>query len=340
MWFHPGYLARLDERSRLPATGPTRPGPPTHPGIAPLMGEWPAAVIPAEIEAGNLRALVVLGGNVVTALPDTARVLAALPRLDVLAVVDIAHTPTTALATHVLPTHAQLERPDLPLLNDLYNSTRMVQLTPAVLPPHPDRRSGWWVLARLGRMLGVDVLPDGLDPDALGDDELLDLVAGVDTMRALRAADPPWLTAPSPVHDWVLPQLPAAPWDLAPAPLVEQLVGLPDPPPLVLVPRRLPKRFNGRALGTEGGPEVLVHPDDARAAGITDGDRVEITSATGSLVLPARISNALRPGAVSINHGWTDANVNVLVSSRDLDPLTGMPRMSGTAVSLRAAGQV
>ena len=338
MWFNPGYLARLDERDSLPAVGPTRPGPPTHPAIAPLMGEWPAAVIPAEIEAGNLRALVVLGGNVVTALPDTERVLAALPRLDVLVVVDIAHTPTTALATHVLPTHAQLERPDLPLLNDLYNSTRMMQHTQAVLPPHADRRSGWWVLARLGRALGVDVLPDGLDPDALDDDALLDLVAGSDTMRALRAADPPWLTASSPVYDWVVPHLADTPWDLAPGPLVEQLAALADPPPLVLVPRRLPKRFNGRPLTSDDHAEVLVHPDDARAAGIVDGALVEVTSATGSLTLPARLSESLRPGALSINHGWTDANVNVLVSSRDLDPLTGMPRMSGTAVSLRPAG--
>ncbi len=171
------------------------------------MGEWPAAVVPAEIEAGNLRALVVLGGNLVTALPDTARVLAALPRLEVLAVVDVAETPTTALATHVLPTHAQLERPDIPLLNDLYNSERMMQYTAAVLPRHDDRRAGWWVLAQIGRSLGVDVLPDGADPDALDDDAVLDLVGGAGTLQALRAADPPWLRAESPVYEWVLPRL-------------------------------------------------------------------------------------------------------------------------------------
>jgi len=335
MWFNPGFLARLHERDAIPTVGPPRPGPPTHPGIAPLMGEWPAAVIPAEIEAGNLRVLVVLGGNIVTALPDTARVLAALPRLDVLAVVDVASTPTTALATHVLPTHAQLERPDLPLLNDLYSSTRMMQYTAAVLPQHPERRAGWWVLARIARGLGVDVLPDGVDPDVIGDDAALDLVAGADTTGALREADPPWLTEPGPVHDWVVPRLADAPWDLAPAPLVEQLAGLGDPPPLVLVPRRMPKRFNGRPLGVDERAELLVHPDDAGAAGIADGELVEVTSATGSLTVPARYVETLRPGAVSISHGWAGANVNRLVSSRDLDPLTGMPRMSGTAVTLR-----
>jgi anaerobic selenocysteine-containing dehydrogenase len=298
------------------------------------MGEWPAAVVPAEIEAGTLRALIVLGGNLVTALPDTARVLAALPRLDVLAVVDVAETPTTALATHVLPTHAQLERPDIPLLNDLYNSERMMQYSPAVLPQHQDRRAGWWVLAQIGASLGIDVLPDGADRDTVDDDAVLDLVAGAGIVDALRAADPPWLTAESPVYDWVLPRLTDAPWDLAPAPLVDQLAAMTDPPALTLIPRRMPKRFNGRDLGTDR-PEVLVHPDDARAAGIGTNDVVEVASETGRLRIAARVTDAIPRGVVSISHGWADANVNVLISSRDLDPLTGMPRSSGTSVSLQ-----
>ena len=334
MWFNPGYLARLDERTAIPTVGPPQPGPPSFPHIAPLMGEWPAVAVPAEIEAGRLRALIVLGGNLVTALPDTGRVLAALPRLDVLVTVDVAHTPTTALATHVLPTHAQLERPDLSLLNDLYNSTRMMQYTAAVLPQHPDRRAGWWVIARIARTLGVDVLPDGLDPDTTPDDTVLDLAGGADTVAALRGADPPWLTAPSPVHDWVIPRLADAPWDLAPAPLVDQLQTLDDEPGLVLIPRRMPKRFNGRPLTTDDEPEVLLHPDDARALGIGEGDLVEVTSATGSVAVPARLAPAMRTGTVSINHGWSEANVNRLISSRSVDPLTGMPRMSGTTVTL------
>ena len=137
MWFNPGYIARLDEREIMPATPGPRSGPPTRPEIAPVLGEWPAAVIPHEIEAGNLKALFVLGGNAVTALPDTNRVLAALPKLEVLGVVDVVHTATTELATHVFPAHAQLERADVPMLNDLFSGKRMMHYTPAVLPRHP-----------------------------------------------------------------------------------------------------------------------------------------------------------------------------------------------------------
>jgi hypothetical protein len=55
------------------------------------------------------------------------------------------------------------------------------------------------------------------------------------------------------------------------------------------------------------------------------------------LLLPVCVTEATRAGSVSIAHGWADCNVNVLISSRVLDPLTGMPRMSGTAVSVRRA---
>ena len=85
----------------------------------------------------------------------------------------------------------------------------------------------------------------------------------------------------------------------------------------------MPKRFNGRDLGTDR-PEVLVHPDDARAAGIGTNDVVEVASETGRLRIAARVTDAIPRGVVSISHGWAEANVNVLISSRDLDPLTGM----------------
>jgi anaerobic selenocysteine-containing dehydrogenase len=338
MWCNPGYLAKLDERESMPAAGPPRPGPATRPDIPALMGEWPAAVIPAEIEAGNLRALVVLGGSIVTALPDTARVLAALRRLDLLVVVDVAESTTTAEATHVLPAHAQLERSDLPMLNDLFSSRRMMQYTRAVLPRSEGRRSAWWILAKIGEALGVEVLPAGLDADQASDDDILDLVGGADALASLRAAGQPWLEGPSPVTGWLHQRLPSGRWNLAPDALVAQMATLEAPAPLVLTPRRQPKRFNGRTIRAGDRAEVLLHPQDAAGAGVADGDLVEVSSEAGVLVLRARVTDSTRPGAASIAHGWPDCNVNTLVSSRVLDPLTGMPRMSGTAVSVRPAG--
>jgi anaerobic selenocysteine-containing dehydrogenase len=335
MWFNPGYVARLDQRASIPSAGEPGAGPPTRPEIPTLMGEWPAAVIPAEIEAGNLRALFVLGGNVVTCLPDTNRVLEALPRLEVLTVVDVARNATTPYATHVLPAHAQLERPDVPLLNDLFNSKLTLQYTRPVLEPIDGCRSAWWILARVGRMLGVDVLPPGVDVDTATDDAVLDLIAGAETLATLRGAETPWLEAPMPASGWLTDKLPDRRWNVAPDALVAQLATLEAPAALVLTPRRQPKRFNGRTIREGDHAEALLHPEDAAAWQIANGELVEVSSVAGSLRLRARVTDATSVGTVSIPHGWADCNVNVLVSSRVLDPLTGMPRSSGTAVSVR-----
>lgn len=336
MWFNPGWFARLDERPALPTANRGDAPPPTRPDLAPLMGEWPAAVIPGEIEAGNLRALFVLGSNPVPSLPDTLTVEAAFRQLDLLVVADVVRTATTDLATHVLACHAQLERADVGLLNDLFNPVVSATYTPAVLARHPGRRSPWWIVERIGRTLGVDVLPDGVDADTATDDDILALAVGADALDELRGGDRPWATRPSPVFGWTEPRLPLGAWDLAPPALVDQLATLAAPPSLVVTPRRQPKRMNTQSMREGDRPEVLLHPDDAAAAGVADGDLVDVTSATGSLRLVARVTDATRPGAASIPHGWADCNVNVLVSAHDVDPLTGMPRSSGTAVAVHA----
>ena len=103
MWFHPGFLKQLDRRSFQASDGAAGPGPRKPAGAAPQVGEYPCAALADEIEARNLRALFVVGGNPVTALPDVERIVEAFRSLDVLAVADVVHTDTTALATHVFP---------------------------------------------------------------------------------------------------------------------------------------------------------------------------------------------------------------------------------------------
>lgn len=342
MWCNPGYLARLDERDALPAAGPPQPGTPTHPEVARLMGEYPAAAIPDEIDAGNLRALVVLGGNLAIALADTERVRRALGQLDVMVALDVSRTATTELATHVLACHAQLERADVALLSDLFNPLVAMQYTPPVVPAHPGRRSAWWLVARIASSLGVDIFPPGFDPDGATDDDVLSLVTGPDLLETLRSADRPWVVAPPPRYGWVDQRLPIGRWDIAPGALVEHLRTLiehlrtmGEPSGLILIPRRQPRRLNGTTVRGGDAPEILLHPTDAEAAGVVDGGVVDVTSATGSLRLRAHVTDATRVGAASIPHGWPECNVNRLISGHDLDPLTGMPRQSGTPIEVR-----
>jgi anaerobic selenocysteine-containing dehydrogenase len=137
------------------------------------------------------------------------------------------------------------------------------------------------------------------------------------------------------VHGWVQDHLPLERWQLAPALLVGQLRPDAEQPPLVLAPRRQSRRMNGLAHREGDRPEVVIHPLDALPKGIRDGDLVEVTSATGAVRLCAKVTDNIAAGTVSIPNGWPEANVNLLVSGDDIDPLTGMPVQSGTALQIR-----
>jgi anaerobic selenocysteine-containing dehydrogenase len=165
VWFHPGFFRCVDAAPLplLPADMFLGPGPASRPELPGFLGEWPCAALPSEIAAGNIRALLNLGGGLLTAFPDAAVMRRALTRLDVLATIEIIENETTALSTHVLPTKDQLERADINLWDHL--SPRVAGLySPAIVAPAGERRSAWQVLAELGRRLGHE-LSAPLPPD-------------------------------------------------------------------------------------------------------------------------------------------------------------------------------
>jgi anaerobic selenocysteine-containing dehydrogenase len=49
---------------------------------------------------------------------------------------------------------------------------------------------------------------------------------------------------------------------------------------------------------------VQVHPADATRLGLTEGGLATVTSRTGKLEVPVEITADIRPGVVSIPHGW------------------------------------
>ena len=141
------------------------------------------------------------------------------------------------------------------------------------------------------------------------------------------------------VHGWAEARLPHGRWDLAPAPLVAQFAALVSAaegaPALVVTPRRQPRHMNGQHFRDGDEPTALLHPADAAESDVNDGDLVDIVSEAGVLRVRAVVTDTIARGAVSVPHGWGNTNVNRLMSARELDSLTGMPRLSGTPVTLR-----
>jgi anaerobic selenocysteine-containing dehydrogenase len=60
-----------------------------------------------------------------------------------------------------------------------------------------------------------------------------------------------------------------------------------------------------RHARAEGAPTVSLDPADAAARRISDGDMVRVWNDRGSLELPARVGDGVRPGVVAIPHGFS-----------------------------------
>jgi anaerobic selenocysteine-containing dehydrogenase len=341
-WFNPGFLRRLETRSLAPAGAEPGPGPSSRPELRNWLNEFPCSAMVDEIDAGNLRALVVFGGNPTRALPEPDRVAEALGRLEAFAVVDVVETDSSRLASHVLPATGQLERADLPLEIDQFVPTLSTQYTPAVVAPGAERRPAWWMFAQLAERLGLQVLPDGLHADAATEDDLLRPLVERSRGDWDDLVERRW-ALDEPIYGWVLDRvLPEGRWRLAPPLLVEQFEGLvaSPVPVLQLIPRRQPRHLNSqfaddRAAVRQDRPDILISPADAQECGVRDGDRVRVRSRHGEVFGTASVVDEIRPGAVSVPHGFGAPNVTVLTSATaDIDPHTAMVLQCGVDVTV------
>ncbi|WP_304528395.1 molybdopterin dinucleotide binding domain-containing protein, partial [Mycobacterium sp. E796] len=86
------------------------------------------------------------------------------------------------------------------------------------------------------------------------------------------------------------------------------------------------------------GPFVEIHPDDAARLQICDEDPVEIASRRGRAVLPAVITDRVRPGNCFAPFHWNDVfgeylSINA-VTNDAVDPVSHQPEFKACAVSL------
>ncbi|MZD57327.1 molybdopterin-dependent oxidoreductase [Streptomyces sp. SID5606] len=92
-----------------------------------------------------------------------------------------------------------------------------------------------------------------------------------------------------------------------------------------------------------------VHPDDAGRLGVSAAQPVRVQGPGGEVTVPAEITDSVRPGVVSLPHGWghdrpgtrqthaatePGVNVNQLLDGSLLDPLSGNAVLNGVPVKL------
>ncbi|MER5178038.1 molybdopterin oxidoreductase family protein [Streptomyces sp. NPDC002896] len=202
---------------------------------------------------------------------------------------------------------------------------------------------------RLDMMLRLGPYGDGFgaDPDGLSLDRLLAHPHGID-LGPLQ----PRLPGPLKTRSGRI--------ELLPAPIADDLPRLKKslaerPADLVLVGRRHLRSNNSwlhNVPALTGGSNrctLHVHPDDAARLGLTGGAHAIVKGAGGEVTAPVEITDAVRPGVVSLPHGWghdrpgtrlraaaadPGVNVNQLLDGTLLDPLSGNAVLNGIPVGI------
>ena len=187
----------------------------------------------------------------------------------------------------------------------------------------------------------------GADPDGLTLDRLVAAPHGVD-LGPLEPRLPGLLRTPSGRIELSPPEL------LADLPRLAA-TAVPDEGQVVLVGRRTLRSNNSwmhnLAVLTKGRPQctLQVHPVDAERLGLADGEPARVRSAVGLVAVPVEVTDGIRPGVVSLPHGWghdvdgvalevarrrPGASFNRLADTGTFDPLSGNAVLNGIPVEV------
>ncbi|MFN8545056.1 MAG: molybdopterin oxidoreductase family protein [Candidatus Binatia bacterium] len=280
------------------------------------------------LDGAGVRSLYVFDGNPAAVLYDQRRLRRGLAREDLFTVVHERHlTDTARYADVVLPATTQFEQEDL--LFSYYHPSLLWNRQ--AIAPLGECRSNLTVFRDLARVLGFEEACFRQDErEVIADILALDqpAIAGVDRERLFRDGWAPAGADPEVErfarHDYPTPsgrielyseRMRAAGLDPLPAyqPPVESREASPElfarHPLHLLSPsgHSIHNSNYGQAPGfrrSEERPLLLVHPEDAAARGIREGDRVRVFNDRGDCALWAHLSTDVRPGVIVAAGQW------------------------------------
>jgi predicted molibdopterin-dependent oxidoreductase YjgC len=80
---------------------------------------------------------------------------------------------------------------------------------------------------------------------------------------------------------------------------------------------------------------VDIHPQDAMALDIGEGDTILLSSRRGEMEAPARLTHSVKPGTLFLPIHFGENPTNILTSSEAFDPLAKIPEFKVSAVNIR-----
>jgi ferredoxin-nitrate reductase len=333
----------MDEHWRIPASAP---------GISERPGLSAVDLFQAAAD-GKVKALWIVATNPLVSMPDTAVVRAALERAELVVVQDAHHpTETSSLAHVVLPAAAWPEKEGA-----MTNSERRVGLVRRALEPPGEARADWRIFAGLAHALGFGEHFDWPDEASVFDEfvrctegRLCDMSA-LSHERLRRGGGIQWPSGNPRLYADRRVATPDGRARFEPTPHQELAESADRDYPLILTTGRIADQWHtmtrtgkSKALGKAiREPMLELHPDDAEAAGVGEGELALVSSRRGELRLRVQLVPELARGVAFAPFHWGELHsaagagaVNAATHGAT-DPISKQPELKALAIRVTPA---
>ncbi len=299
------------------------------------------------VHDGIIKAMFVEGENPAMSDPDQSHARQALAMLDHLVVQDIFLTETAWHADVILPASAHAEK-----VGTFSNTNRQVQMVRECVPMPGDARQDWWIIAEIGKRLGLDwnysgpadifaemkhVMPslDNITWDRLENENVVTYPC--DDPES--AGNPVIFTDGFPTQSGRAKIVPA---DIIPP---DELPD--DEYPMILTTGRMLEHWHTGSMTRRATvldalePEAVVslNRSDMLRMGIIAGDSVHVHTRRGTITLIVRQNPNQPEGLVFIPFCFAEAPANVLTNPK-LDPFGKIPEFKFCAARIEKAESV
>jgi len=302
-----------------------------------------------------VKALIVQGGEPVTALSGTNTTREALKKLDLLVVHDLYGTSTAQIADFVLPAASFLERNLILYYRYRHANMNLICAQNQCIPPVGESKSDLDFIFALARRLGleeyfpwkdvVEAFDSELEPNGITFDWLKKHPGGYvreyDPEELYRKYEHEGFATASKKIEFVSSYLDKYGYDPLPT-FVEPAMSPVSTPELA---ERYPlicstcvklgihthAQFRTLPWIREIEPEPFgeIHPETAAEYGIQDGNWMVVESPTGAIQVRARVKSTLHPNVIMVTHGYGQPYAgdydlpNLITSEKDRDPIAG-----------------
>jgi len=337
-------------------------------------GELPVSALAEEMLTegeGQVRALITVAGNPVLSTPNGRQLEQALDGLEFMVSVDLYINETTRYADLILPSTSALENDHYDTTFNMFAVRNVSRFNRAILPKPEGALHDWEIFvglakafaAKTGKELKPTIAPAqmidrGLRMGQYGDASeqklslatLFDHPHGVD-LGALKANLAPRLKTDN-------QRIQAAPSAILSDLARFATLQAPAADELLMIGRRHVRSNNSwmhnyhRLVKGKPRHQLLMNPQDLASRGLSDGQRVRVSSRVGVIEVEVLGSPDMMKGVVSLPHGWGHArpgvqmtiasgqpgsSANDLTDECQLDELSGNAALNGVPVTVAAA---